>query len=219
MANLSDAEVDIVADKVGQELLDYINTTNKDTIDYAIVYEGFDEHVNANGDFVISGNSSGRWAYSNNLEGYFDAERVKQWLGVGDDYKWLEDEAKKKQYQTNAQEQYAAYLRLVAAIKKTGGRVEINYTDADPAMGWMSSGQAVLEVEDGEVVFSHHSESEDLDITKYADINGLSIYEALETLHGDEVADKWAEYEEMCEKNGGEKKDPQVWYDEDFEWE
>ncbi len=219
MANLSDAGVDIVVTNVGDELLAYIEATNKDTIDYAIVYDGYDTHVNDNGDLVISGNSSGRWAYSNNLEGYFDPEKVKQWLGVDNDYEWLQDEEKKKQYKEDSQLQYDAYCKLIEAIKTKDGRVEINYTDCDPAMDWMSTGGAVLEVEDGEVMYLHSDESETLDITKYADMNGMDIEEAFENVHGEEPAAEWVKYVKQCEDKGVTPKDPQEWYDNDFEWE
>ncbi len=219
MANLSSAGVDIVVTNVGEEMLNYINVTNETPTDYAIVYEGFDTHVNDNGDFVISGSSSGRWAYSNNLEGYFDSERVKGWLGVDTDYKWLDDEAKRKEYTEQSARQYTAYLELVKAIKEKDGRVEINYTDCDPAMGWMSTGGAVLEYEDGEMVFMHSDESEELDITGYADQQGMDIEEAFELLHGEEPAEAWSKYVKQCKDKGVEPKDPQVWYDEDFEWE
>lgn len=220
MANLSDAGVDIVVENVGEELLNYINITNQTTTDYAIIYEGFDTHENDNGDLVISGGSSGRWAYSNNLEGYFNSERVKGWLGVDNDYKWLDDEAKRKDYQDQSSKQYTAYLELIKAIKEKGGRVEINYTDSDAAMNWMSQGGAVLELDDeGEVVFSISDESEELDITRYAEMNGMDLYEAFEIVHGDEPAVAWAKYVEKCEKKGVEPKDPQEWYDNDFDWE
>lgn len=219
MANLSSAEVEITVEKVGKEFLDYVKATNEQAGDYVIVYDGFSEELDENGDLHIVGSSSGRWAYSNNLEGYFDQNRVKDWLGVNSDYAWLKDEAKKKEYLEQSNKQYGAYLKLVEAIKEKNGRVEINYTDCDPAMDWMGSGGAVLELQDGEVTFSHGFDEESLDVTAYAEMNDISITEAFEVVHGEEPAEKWSEYVKECEKKGEEPKDPQVWYDEDFEWE
>lgn len=220
MANLSSANVNIFVEKVGKELIAYINATNEQGGDYVIVYDNIPEsEVDKNGNVEIHGSSSGRWAYSNNLEGYFDKNHVENWLGVSSDYAWLDDEEKKKEYLEQSNKQYAAYLALVEAIKERDGRVEIDYTDCDPAMDWMGSGGAVLEVSDGEVTFSHSFDEENLDITTYAEMDGISITEAFEVLHGEEPAEKWDEYVEECEKKGAEPKDPQVWYDEDFEWE
>jgi len=219
MANLSDANVDIHAYKVGKELVEYINATKEDT-DYVIVYESPSlTDVDKDGNIEILGGASGRWAYSNNLEGYFDVNRVRSWLGVGADYSWLDDEKKKKEYASQANKQYKAFCKLIGAIKKTGGSVEINYTDCDPAMDWMGEGSALLEVMDDMVVFSQSFTEERLDIVKYADINDMSIYDAIDMLHGDEPADKYNTYTQECEKKGVEPKNAQQWYDEDFEWE
>lgn len=219
MANLSDASVEIYVDKVGKEMVAYIEAT-KDIGDYVIVYDGYSGEVDNNGNVHIEGASSGRWSYENNLEGYFDPERVKSWLGAADDsYGWVQDEEQKNKYIEEANKQYAAYQALVEALKTTGGRVEFSYSDCDPAMDWMGTGGATLEVEDGEVVFLSSFDSEPLDISEYAEQQKMSVTEAIECLHGDVPADKWEQYLQECEQKGEEPKDPQTWYDEDFEWE
>lgn len=219
MANLSSANVKITALKVGKELVDYINATNEEAGDYVIVYDGYSVHVDKDGDTVIEGNSSGRWAYSNNLEGYFDKREVANWLGVNDEYAWLSDEEKKKEYVNRSNKNYAAYLALVEAIKAKDGRIDIEYTDCDPSMDWMGTGDATIELEDKEVVFSHNFNEEPLEITAYAEMEDISITEAFEWVHGEEPAEEWNKYLVECNKKKVEAKDPQAWYDEDFEWE
>lgn len=219
MANLSDANVEIYAEGVGKELLEYINTTNKSLSDYAIVYEGYSVSEDEKGNTKIDGSSSGRWSYSNNLEGYFDPAKVKGWLGVDADYAWLDDEARKKEYQEQSSEQYAAYLKLVEALKKTGGRIEISYTDCDPAMDWMGTGGATIEVEDGEIVYLHSFDDEPLTIASFAEQQGEDLFWALEYLHGEEVGEAYARYEEQCKKEGKEVVEPDTWYDTIYDYE
>ncbi len=220
MANQSTANVEISAEKVGKELVAYIRATNNTPTDYAIVYSTPEEaRVDENGDITISDGSSGRWQYSRNLEGYFDSGSVKEWLGVDEDYSWLQDESAKSKYKEDGKKSYAAYLELVKAIKEKDGRIDINYTDCDPAMDWMGDGSASLELMDGEVVYSHTFEEKDLDITEYANQNDMSIFDAMDMLHGEEPAIGYNDYVDKCKKEGSKPKDPQAWYDEDFEWE
>lgn len=217
MANLSDADIHITAEKVGKELVNYINA-NTDT-DYAIVYGPIDlSEVDENGDVDINSSSSGRWAYSNNLEGYFDAGRVKDWLGVNSDYEYMKEEFRDG-YKQKANANYEAYLALIEAIKRTGGRVDIEYTDCDPATGWMGDGTAMLELVDGEVVFSQDFNEEKLSIARFAEIQGESEYWALEYIHGDEVAEAYDKYLKQCKKEDTKPADVDTWYDEIYEEE
>lgn len=217
MANLSDADVTISAKKVGKELVDYINETNKSPTEYAIVYD-VKEEVDDNGDIEIVSSASGRWAYSNNLEGYFDESRVKQWLGVDSDYSYLREEVR-EEYRVRVNKQFTAYKKLIEAIKKTGGSIEINYKDNDVAMLWMGEGHATLELVDGEVVFSHGFEEEDFTLEAYAEQQGEDELWALEAVYGDEVADLYDMYVNACKKEKIEPSSPGDWYDNEYEEE
>lgn len=219
MANLSDANVTLEAKGCGNELVDYINATNADPTDYAIVYGEFDDtYVDENNDATIESNSSGRWAYENNLEGYFSSERVKSWLGVDSDFEWAANTGVKDKYRKQTSEQYAAYLKLVEAIKK-GGKLEITYTDNDPAMRWCAEGVASLELIDGEVVFNHSSESEDLTIERYCEMERISVIEAIEILYGDEALDSYRKYQKNCKEKGTKEASADEWYDNIYEEE
>lgn len=213
MANLSDADVKITVEKVGEQFLNYLLETQKLSTDYAIVYDIYDENeVDENGNMYIHSSSSGRWAYSNNLEGYFDETKVKGWLGVDSDYTYM-PEHQRNEYKERSRAQYEAFLALIKAIKEEDGKVIVDYTDNDTAMEWMGSGQAILEVVDGEVVFNHTFEEEDFTIEAFAEQQGESEAWAMAYIYGDEIADKYWEHVKEMETVGKPAPSFYSWYE------
>ena len=217
MANLSDAQVEIEAEKVGKELLAYIKLTQRVYTDYQIISDEFDDDVAEDGNLSITGSSSGRWAYSNNLEGYFDPEHVKRWLGVGSDFSYIADPEQREAHTVRANENYNGYLKLVKAIKDTGGQVDITYKDSDSAMDWLGEGVARLELVDGEVQYSHSFEEGDFSIAAFAEQQGEDEYWALEYLYGDEVASSYDKYAEAQKAEGHTPANPDTWYESIYE--
>lgn len=182
MANQSSVAVEIdCPTKVAVELRRYID---KNFGEYSIVDEGYDESIDDNNTH-ITGYASGRWTYTNNLEGYFVPERVKQWLGVGFDYSHLTylNEEKRKEMQTSSTEGFEAYKALSIALKAHSAKVVIHYKETEGGNCFISEGWADF---DG-VEFSHSCEEYNYDIPSYMKVFGGTELEAIENLYGDET--------------------------------
>lgn len=202
MANISNAQVTISAEKVGKQLVEYINAVNKSGAYYLIV-DGNPtlDMVDSEGNLNFESSAGGRWNYTNNLHGYFDSDDM--WT-LGDD----------------AQE---AYDKLCKAIIRRGGQVSVDFTDCDPATAWMGSGVAVLEEVDGEVVFSSNWEDEDYTVENFAAMQGEDVFWALGYMYGEEVGEAYEKYLEEWKKDHSgpefEGMDPagaDEWYDNDY---
>ena len=179
MANISDAAVTITAEKVGEQLVNYINAINRSQPYYELIYaEPTPEMVDSEGNIRIDGDASGRWAYENNLRGYLDPSAAERWVKG---------------------EAHAAYLELCEAIEETGGRIEVDYSDCDAGTEWMGHGTATLEYADGSIVFDHDFTDDEFSVKSFAEMQGESELWALEYIHGEEVVD---EYNKSEDKGG-----------------
>ena len=177
MANISDAQVTIHAEKVGKELVRFINATHTPQVYYTFIDDNpTKDMVDEEGNFDMDSSSGGRWNYESNLRGYLDPEEIDRWLGP--------DNVAIKE----------AYIKLCDAIKRRHGQVTIDYTDCDPACEWMGSGVATLEEIDGEVVFSCNFEEEDYTVTNFAAMQGEDEFWALTYMYGEEVAELYDKY-------------------------
>lgn len=201
MANLSDAFGDVIIEKVGKEFLEFIYKVQGDDAYYTLVdkYDVKDNVPDKDGDLKFSFGTSGRWAYSNNVEGYLNGT----WMG-------------------NNEKEKKAYAKFISALKKKNGSVTIEYTDSDTAMDWMGTGVATLSVIDGEVSFHDDFESETITISGYAKLNGDDEHWALEYIYGEEVGEEYDKYvekwkqEHEYKKGDSEPAGPDEWFTNDY---
>lgn len=193
MANISDAFGDITVTKVGKEFLKFINEVQKDA--YYLLCDSPDGVPDENGDISFPFGAGGRWSYENNIDGYLKGD-------------WMSGDKEKK-----------AYDKFIKALIKKEGSISIDYQDSDTSMDWMGDGVFEMTVKDGQVVFSQNFQSEGITLRRFAEVNGEDLYWALEYIYGDEVAEKYGEYEDKLKKEGKEPVDPGVWYDTIYEEE
>lgn len=134
MANLSDAYGKITAEKCGKEFLEFLHSVQGEGTQAYYKLAEVDDFkgviVNSENTVSFGFSTFGRWQYLNNLEGFLEG-------------KWLQDENDKK-----------AYLKFAGALVAKNGRVIVDYSDSDEAMGWKGEGVAVLEVVEGTLRFT-----------------------------------------------------------------
>ena len=117
-------------------------------------------------------------------------------------------------------ENRGAWEKLIDALRDSGGFIEVDYKDSDTAMDWMGEGVAVLRVsseEGGGIEFNDSFGSENITLSRYAEQQGFTEYEAFEYIYGDEVADKYKEYCDTEEAKGNTPADPEKWYESIYE--
>lgn len=205
MANLSDAFGIIRVDRVAKEFIEYLKAVQgEESQAYYVLadyYDFKDLVIDEDNNIEFKFSANGRWAYYNNLEGYLEGS-------------WMQNEEDKPHHD-----------KLLEAILKNNGMIEVEYSDSDTAMDWMSSGVYTVEVVDGEVSFSSSEQSEELTITGFAEHQGFSEWEALDYIYGDEVSDKYNEYYEEWKKDHefiegvSEPSGPAEWYDNEYQEE
>ena len=191
MANVSDGYGNVIVERVGQDLKDFLSVVQKDAY-----YELFDDveniEVDSEGNTQFTFGAGGRWNYESNLRGYLEGG-------------WMNGEKEKK-----------AYNKFIRAFKKKDGLISVEYTDSDTATDWMGEGEYNMSVCEGEIIFNHSFDEENITLEKFAEQNGESTRWALEYIHGDEVAD---EYDKYAEKAGKEAVEPEVWLETIYEEE
>ncbi len=118
MANITTARVTIIAESVGAELQHLVDLAADSS--YDILSDGYS--LTKSGDtWTFNGWGSGRWRYANNVEGYF-----------GNDSAWYGPDSPSRD----------AFDVLKEAVVRGGGRITFEWSDCDPAMGWISQGTA-----------------------------------------------------------------------------
>lgn len=198
MANISDAFGTFTVEKVGNDLVEFLKTVQGDaTQAYYLLVDDLDNlNPDSDGDVEFEFATGGRWAYSTNIEGYL----------MGN---WMNGDVEKK-----------AYDKFIKAFKKKNGLLSIEYKDSDCAMDWMGDGVFQMEVgEDGEIQFSDTWDEESITIPAFAEMNGETLYWALEYLYGDEVATLYGNYADELDKKGEKPAEPDVWYETIYEEE
>lgn len=204
MANLSDAWGTIEVEKVGQEFLDFLEAVQGGDAYYLLVEsESLDgAKPDKDGNLSVDFSTSGRWSYTNNLEGYLGG----QWMH--------EDESKE------------AYAKFIKALEKKDGRVSVEYTDSDVSMDWMGTGMAELIAHEGEPVLSGDFHDEEMSVAGFARLNGDDELWALSYLHGEEAGEAYDKYLEQWKKDhsgpkfeGMNPSSPDEWYDNEYEEE
>lgn len=185
MANISDGGGNVIVERVGQDLKDFLLTVQKDA--YYILFDDVENiKPDKNGDAQFTFAAGGRWNYETNMRGYLEGD-------------WMNGDVEKK-----------AYNKFIRAFKKKDGLISIEYTDSDPAMDWMGEGVFNMSVCDGEVIFDHDFQEEHITLKRFAELNGDDLEGALEYLYGDEVYGAYARYKE---EKGELAVEPDVWYD------
>ena len=184
---------------MGKEFLEFLDAVQGTDAYYVLAdksdYEDVKPDEKNNLEFNFQ--TSGRWSYGNNLEGYLNGA-------------WMNNENQ------------GAWEKLIDALRDSGGCIEVDYKDSDTAMDWMGEGVAVLRVsseEGGGIEFNDSFESENITLEKYAEQQGFTEYEALEYVYGDEVADKYKEYCDAQEAKGHTPANPDTWYDTEYQEE
>ena len=198
MANLSDAFGDIIVEKVGKEFIEYLKTVQGDDQAYYLLVD-MDQleraEVDEDGDLSLSFSTAGRWAYSNNIEGYLKGE-------------WMHDDDKKE-----------AYEKFSKALIAKNGVIDISYTDSDTAMDWMGTGNYRISVLDGALSISDSFEEERITLTGFAELQGEDAYWALGYIYGEEVCEVYDKYVDECKEKGVEPVEVDKWYDTIYESE
>jgi len=200
MANQSSADVTITAQaSIAKELFDYIKAVQGDSEYNIISEEAFDDveiPTDPEAEVIISGWATGRWSYGNgNLPGYF--------AGRLNDDTWRYEK-----------ESHIGYGKLVSAIKRKNGWFELEYKDQEGGSQFIDVGSMRIDkdnVDDNEPSVS--SDTMDYTVANMMDVFGYSEYEALDIMHGDEIADAWSEYSDL----GGAIQDAESFYDEHSE--
>lgn len=194
MANISDGYGNVIVERVGQELKEFLQTVQKDA--YYLLFDDPDNiEVDENGNAQFTFGAGGRWNYENNLRGYLEGD-------------WMNGEVEKK-----------AYNKFIRAFKKKDGLISIEYSDSDTAMDWMGEGEYNMSVCEGEIIFGHDFQEEHVTIERLAEVNGETEAWALEYIYGDEVYEQYDKYVKETEKKGGVAVTPSVWYDTIYEEE
>lgn len=192
MANLSDAYGTVRVSRAGKEFVEFVKAVQGPDAYYLLV-DSIDNEPDSENDLEFTFGANGRWAYEANLDGYLGGE-------------WMKEDAESE-----------AYGKLLEDLKRTGGSIEIEYTDSDTATDWMGEGLATLRVaEDGTIEYNNDFNSEPITVTRYADQQGLTEFEALDYLYGDEVSDKYLEYIEKWKeehKSTDGMPEPNEWYE------
>lgn len=191
MANISDAFGTIKVSRVGKEFIEFLNTTQGEGTDaYYVLADVVDfagVEPDQNGDLSFTFSSFGRWSYGNNIEGYLNGT-------------WMSSEKDK-----------AAYNNLIEAMKKRGGGVEIEYSDSETGSNFMGTGVATLRIIDGETVLNNTFEEKPITIIDYAELNGYSEIEAISSIYGEDVADKYETF--LQEFVGAKPPSADEWYE------
>lgn len=180
MANYSDAFGTIKVEKIGKEFLEFlvaVQGENTDAyytlVDRADISESM-HAVDENNNLEMTFSTFGRWSYGSNIDGYLRGT-------------WLQNYDKE------------AYNELIDALISNDGSVTVEYTDSDVAMGWMGTGKFTMVVSGGEVKFSDDWQEKTITVLGFSELYGYTEYEALERLHGDEVAEKFEKYLKECD--------------------
>lgn len=203
MANLSDAFGTIEIKRVGKEFIDFLNKVQNQDAYYLLAshcdYEGVEPDAEGSMSFKFS--TSGRWSYSNNLEGYLKGE-------------WMNDNGK-------LQEAYKEFTESVIAKK---GVVTIDYADSDTAMDWMGYGSARLSCINDKINFFNSFNEEEFTLQAFAEMQDETELWALEYVYGEEVAEAYDKYliEWKINHSGPEYEGmhpacPSEWYDNDYQ--
>lgn len=131
MANISDVydiQFEASSEKLAETLERYIKVADKDA------WYNLAGDLSRDGQIVKGGYASGRWVYSNNLEGAF--ERPEQWLG---DTAWAE-----------AKPIFAELKKLLEA----GERITISYSEDEPGCEVFQDVAGNIEAHNGKVQVS-----------------------------------------------------------------
>ena len=191
MANISDGYGNVIVERVGQELKEFLQVVQKDA--YYLLFDDVDNiEVDSGGNAQFTFGSGGRWNYESNLRGYLEGE-------------WMNGDEEKK-----------AYNKFIRAFKKKDGLISVEYTDSDVGMDWMGDGEYNMSVCDGELVFGHQFEEGRVTIERLAEQQGETTRWALDYIYGDEVGDL---YDKYAEKAGKEAVEPEVWFTTIYEEE
>lgn len=206
MANLSDGFGEITVEKVGKEFIEFLKAVQDDDAYYRLVeYPEVDElEADDKGNLNFEFSASGRWAYSNNIEGYLNGTWMK-----------------------NRKVEIEAYHKFIEVLKAKKGLVTVDYKDSDVAMDWMSEGTAELGVDDeGEIYFVDNSTDKDLTVADFAEQQGETEKWALGYLHGEEALEAYENYLEDWKSDhegpmykGMEPACADEWYDNEYEQE
>lgn len=199
MANTSDVFGKITVKNIGEEFIDFLKSVqgSEQQAYYKLVeLDTLDlAEPDEDNNLVMEFSTFGRWSYLNNLEGYLKEE-------------WLYEQPLR-----------LAYEKLVDAMTKKNGSIEVEYTDSDIGMDWMGDGKFTMSVENGEVVYDDYFFSKPITIKEYAEMNGDNEFWALGYIYGEEVAELYDQYAEECKKESREPLTPSAWYEELFEKE
>lgn len=191
MANISDGYGNVIVERVGQELKDFLQVVQKDA--YYLLFDNVENmNPDSDGDVEFTFGAGGRWNYEANLRGYLEGE-------------WMNGEAEKK-----------AYDKFIRAFKKKDGLISVAYTDSDVSTDWMGEGEFTMSMSDGDITFEHNFEDEPITIERYAEQNGETTRWALEYIYGDDVAEL---YDKYAEKEGLDAVEPEEWFADIYEQE
>jgi len=197
MANLSDAFGTIEVKSIGAEFIEFLNTVqNKDTYYSLVELIDIDKEPDEHGNLSFNFSTSGRWDYGSNLEGYLQG-------------KWMVKTKEKR-----------AYQKFISALKRKDGSVTVTYTDSDRSNDWMGTGVAELSIINNKVNFTDTFNDEHITISGYAELCGYDDYEALELLHGDDIASQYSKYIkewDHIESEGIAPLGPDDWYKYEYE--
>lgn len=205
MANLSDAFGEIEVKNVGKEFLEFITKVQApDEVYYRLCENDNLDNVKADKDNNVKFDFStfGRWCYLSNVEGYLRGD-------------WMNEPKDKKPYE-----------KFMKAFREKNGSVLITYTDSDTGMDWMGTGTIHMYVDKkGEIQFDEDSNTESVTIPAYAQLYGITEYDAVESLYGDEVTTAYEKYVDEWHKEHdykpGESEPAGIaeWYYNDYEYE
>lgn len=191
MANVSDGYGNVVVERVGQDLKDFLKVVQKDAF-YLLFDDPDNIEVDKDGNASFTFGAGGRWNYEANLKGYLEGD-------------WMTGEVEKK-----------AYNKFLRAFKKKDGLISIEYTDSDTGCDWMGEGEFNMSVCEGEILFGHDFNEENITISRFAEANGESETWALEYIYGEDVLKAYYDY---LDKAGKEAVDPQEWFETIYEEE
>lgn len=193
MANVSDAWGTVRVSKAGKEFIDFVKTVQGDNAYYTLVDSVDGEEPDEDNNLVFTFSAAGRWSYEDNLDGYLGG-------------KWMREDNDLK-----------AYKKLINDLNRTGGSIEIEYSDSDMATCWMGNGVATLRAgEDGKAVYDNNFDSEDITVSGYADHEGITEFEALDCLYGSEVSEAYLKYVEKWKEEHKSTEglpEPNEWYE------
>lgn len=173
MANISSASVTLHVDpRVAPALRALIDSTNDGG--YDILGHGYDEE--RIGDLVeLSGNATGRWTYTNNLDGYFD--------GHDGTPSWLRGEA------------LPLWQELVKVLEATNSSVRVAFVDIEPGEQILMKASATVVASDGTTrLVDAEATGFDWTVANMREAAGYHVRDAICEIYGDEAADAFFEW-------------------------